>query len=448
MRLSPLDRSILSIALPSIISNITVPLLGMVDVAITGHMGDVAASSSLPASFYVSAIAVGGMLFNVMYWLFGFLRMSTSGETAQAFGRKDECSQFFILIKALLLAALFSVALLLLSPMVRDLALWYISPEAEVATLARTYFNICIWGALPSLGLFVLNGWYIGMQNSRIPMYVAIGQNVLNILASLSLVYIFRMRIEGVAYGTLLAQWMAFLAAILFFVKRYRPIWSSQRHSLPSLGVLLRQTLSFNTTNRQHLSLFLRTLCLIVVHFMFIAAGAAQGSVELAVNTLLMQFFTIYSYFMDGFAYAGEALVGKSIGAGDRAECQLMVKRLFLWGGAVALLFVVMYLFGGDLFMSALTDDVQVLQRISTYLPWTLLLPLCGMASFMWDGIYIGATAVRQMLISMAISMLVFLLGYYTLVPLYANHGLWLSFLAYLSCRGLMQTIMRRNIFP
>jgi MATE family multidrug resistance protein len=180
---------------------------------------------------------------------------------------------------------------------------------------------------------------------------------------------------------------------------------------------------------------------------MFIAAGAAQGSVELAVNTLLMQFFTIYSYFMDGFAYAGEALVGRSIGAGDREEYHNLIRRLFLWGGAVALVFVALYLFGGDHFMSVLTDDVQVLQRIDTYLPWTLLLPLCGMASFMWDGIYIGATAVREMLISMAVSMLVFLLGYYTLVPLYANHGLWLSFLAYLSCRGLMQTIMRRKIF-
>lgn len=447
MRLSSLDRNILSIALPSIISNITVPLLGMVDVAITGHMGDVAVHDAMPASFYVSAIAVGGMLFNIMYWLFGFLRMSTSGETAQAFGRQDSFSQFYILVKALLLASLFSVVLLLLSPLVRDIAMWYIHPETEVDALARTYFNICIWGTLPSLGLFVLNGWYIGMQNSRIPMLVAIGQNVLNILASIVLVYAFHMRIEGVAYGTLLAQWMAFLVAILFFFKRYSSLWKSQRHSLPSLRVLWRQTLGFNATNRQHFSLFLRTLCLIVVHFMFIAAGAAQGSVELAVNTLLMQFFTIYSYFMDGFAYAGEALVGRSIGAGDREEYHNLIRRLFLWGGAVALVFVALYLFGGDHFMSVLTDDVQVLQRIGTYLPWTLLLPLCGMASFMWDGIYIGATAVREMLISMAVSMLVFLLGYYTLVPLYANHGLWLSFLAYLSCRGLMQTIMRRKIF-
>ena len=444
-----LDRRIFGIALPSIVSNITVPLLGLVDVAVCGHLGSLDADASLPSSYYVGAIAVGGMLFNIIYWMFGFLRMGTSGETAQALGRRNLSAVSLLLVRSLLLSTVLALALMLLSPLVRECALWYISPEPQVANLARTYFNICIWGALPSLGLFALNGWYIGMQNSRIPMLVAIGQNLLNILCSLLLVYVADLRIEGVAYGTLLSQWMAFAIAAMLCLRYYRKLWHRPDFRLPSLGTLLRQALSPRTvSNRQNFSLFLRTLCLIVVHFMFIAAGAAQGSVELAVNTLLMQLFTIFSYFMDGFAYAGEALVGKAVGACNRDNYHAVVRRLFMWGGVVAVFFVALYALGGNAFMSLLTDDSAVLETLSHYRLWTLLLPLCGVASFLWDGIYIGATATRLMLLSMAISMCVFLMGYFFLIPHWGNHALWLSFLSYLACRGVVQTCTRLKILP
>jgi MATE family multidrug resistance protein len=181
---------------------------------------------------------------------------------------------------------------------------------------------------------------------------------------------------------------------------------------------------------------------------MFIAAGAVQGSVELAVNTLLMQLFTIFSYFMDGFAYAGEALVGKAIGAANGGLCRAVVRRLFQWGGGLAILFVGLYAIGGESFMSLLTDDITVLDAVSRYRHWTLLLPICGVASFLWDGIYIGATSPRLMLLSMAISMVLFLTGYYLLIPLYGNHGLWIAFLSYLACRGMVQTLTYRKILP
>lgn len=450
--LSSLDRRIFGIALPSIVSNITVPLLGLVDVAVTGHMGGPAAQSSdlsLPASYYVGAIAVGGMLFNIIYWMFGFLRMGTGGETAQAWGRRDLDGAVLLLVRSLLLALVLALMLMALSPLICEGALWYIAPEAEVATLARTYFNICIWGAVPALGLFAMNGWYIGMQNSRFPMIVAIAQNLLNIVCSIVFVYVLGMRIEGVALGTLLAQWVAFAIALVLCLRFYGRLWRREAFRMPPIGRLLRQALApRSTTNRQNFSLFLRTLCLIVVHFMFIAAGAAQGSVELAVNTLLMQMFTIFSYFMDGFAYAGEALVGKSIGAVNIEVCRSVVRRLFQWGGAVALFFVVLYALGGEWFMSFLTDDVQVLDAVSSYRHWTLLLPVCGVASFLWDGIYIGATSPRLMLLSMAISMVLFLTGYYLLIPLYGNHGLWIAFLSYLACRGMVQTLTYRKILP
>ncbi len=456
---SSVDRRILGIALPSIVSNITVPLLGMVDVAITGHMSADAGSSAigvgiedtaaLSASSYMGAIAVGGMLFNVIYWMFAFLRMGTGGETAQAWGRRDLATVLLLFVRGMLLALMLAVLLMAVSPLVREAALLYIAPEADVAALARTYYNICIWGAVPALCLFVLNGWYIGMQNSRIPMLVAIVQNVLNIVASLFCVYVAGMHIEGVALGTVLAQWAALGIALMLWVRYYGRLWKSWSRALPSSLQLVRQALSPATTsNRQNGALFLRTVCLIVVHFMFIAAGASQGTVELAVNTLLMQFFTIFSYFMDGFAYAGEALVGKSIGAGNSVAYRSVVRRLFVWGGGLALMFALLYYLGGKGFMSVLTDDATVLSCANDYRYWTLLLPLCGVASFLWDGIYIGATATRLMLLSMASSMMLFLVGYYWLVPLYGNHGLWLSFLSYLACRGLIQTWLRKKILP
>lgn len=447
--LSPVDRRILGIALPGIASNITVPLLGLVDVAVTGHMETDTAASSLPPSSYVGAIAVGGMLFNVIYWLFAFLRMGTGGETAQAWGRRDLSGVLALFVRGLLLALLLAFVLMLLSPLVCSLGLHFIAPGSDVASLARTYYNICIWGAVPALSLFVLNGWYIGMQNSRIPMFVATAQNVLNIVASFFFVYVLRMRIEGVALGTVFAQWAAFAIGLFLWTKHYGRLWTTWRCSLPSFGTLLCQALSpVTASNRSNGALFFRTMCLIVVHFMFIAAGASQGTVELAVNTLLMQFFTIFSYFMDGFAYAGEALVGKSIGAKNSLAYHSVVRRLFLWGGGLSLLFVLLYYVGGESFISLLTDDARVLSCAGDYRYWTLLLPVCGVASFLWDGIYIGATSTRLMLLSMASGMLLFLAGYCWLIPLWDNHGLWISFLAYLLCRGLMQTLMREKILP
>lgn len=445
-----IDRRILGIALPSIVSNITVPLLGLADVAVTGHMGEgVADAGSLPAASYVGAIAVGGMLLNVIYWMFAFLRMGTGGETAQAWGRRDLGLVLLLLARGLVLALVLAVLLMAVSPLVCDAALSFIAPEAGVASLARTYYGICMWGAVPALGLFVLNGWYIGMQNSRIPMVVAIAQNVLNVCASLFCVYVLRMRMEGVAIGTVLAQWAALGMALLLWARYYGRLWTAWRGGLPSLGGMLRQALSPATaSNRQNGALFLRTVCLIVVHFMFVAAGASQGTVELAVNTMLMQFFTLFSYFMDGFAYAGEALVGKSIGGGNRAMYGAVVDRLFVWGGGLALLFAMLYYVAGAGFMSVLTDDAVVLSRAADYRCWTVLLPLCGVASFLWDGIYIGATAPRLMLLSMACGMVLFLAGYCWLVPACGNHGLWVSFLVYLACRGIVQTWTRKKILP
>lgn len=426
------DKQILSIALPSIVSNITVPLLGLVDVVITGHLGSAA---------YIGAIAVGGMLFNIIYWMFAFLRMGTSGMTAQAFGARNFPEVVSVLLRAVLVSVMISGVMLCLQVPVRDLSLSIIMPSEEVAAYTRVYFNICIWGAPAALALFALTGWYVGMQNSKIPMAVAIIQNVANIVISFVLVYGLGMKIEGVAMGTVIAQYIGLLVAVVLLFKYY----SRLRKYLCRQFILTREALlKFFLLNKD---IFFRTCCLILVHFFFIAAGAKQGDKELAVNTMLMQLFTLYSYIMDGFAFAGEAMVGKAIGGNMRGIYDETVRRLFRWGWGVAALFTLAYLLFGRAFLSLLTNDAAVLDTARLYQPWTLLFPLCGMAAFIWDGIYIGATATKGMLISMASGMVVFFLLYFTLMPVGGNHGLWIAFVVYLATRGICQTIMRKKIW-
>lgn len=426
------DRQILNIALPSIVSNITVPLLGLIDVAITGHLGSAA---------YIGAIAVGGMLFNIIYWMFAFLRMGTSGMTAQAFGARNLTEVVNVLLRALFVSLAISAVMLCLQVPVRELSLSVIMPSEEVATYTRTYFNICIWGAPAALSLFALTGWYVGMQNSKIPMVVAITQNVANILVSLLLVYGLNMKIEGVALGTVTAQYIGLIVALFLLVLNYLRL---RRYMCLKFVLAGGALLKFFSLNKD---IFLRTCCLILVHFFFISAGAKQGETELAVNTMLMQLFTLYSYIMDGFAFAGEAMVGKAIGGRMRDIYDDTIRHLFRWGWVLAALFTLAYWGLGNPFLSLLTDDAKVIEMAREYQPWTLLFPLCGMAAFIWDGIYIGATATKGMLISMATGMAVFFLLYFNLVPVWKNHGLWVAFVLYLATRGICQTLMRNGVW-
>ena len=311
------DRQILHIALPSIVSNITVPLLGLVDVAIVGHMG---------SAVYIGAVAVGSMIFNLVYWLFAFLRMGSSGLTAQAWGRRDMPETVGILVRAVLIALLIALLLLVLQVPLCRLMFWLIEPTPDVLPLASTYFYMVIWGAPASLCLFVLTGWFIGMQNTRFPMLVSILQNVVNILVSLSLVYGLGMKIEGVALGTVVAQYAGLLVAAGLLWRYYGKILGKQKRisTLPFFNSSILQSFHssilqfFNPSILQfkiYRDLFLRTLCLVAVNLFFTTVSARQGAFVLSVNTVLLQMYLFFSYFMDGFAYAGEALGGKTYGA-------------------------------------------------------------------------------------------------------------------------------------
>ena len=427
-----IDKEIMSIALPSIVSNVTVPLLGLVDVTIVGHMGSAA---------YIGAIAVGSMIFNVIYWVFGFLRMGTSGMTSQAYGAKDWKQLSQMLVRTLSIGVGVGLLFILLQHFIRTGAMAVMQPTADIRAYAATYFNICIWGAPAMLGLYGLTGWYIGMQNTRMPMMVALFQNIINIVASLLFVYWAGMKVEGVALGTLTAQWSGFLFALVALRLRYRRLTLLMRlNALKDKEQMMR----FFTVNRD---IFLRTLFLVAVNLFFTSAGAKQGAVILAVNTLLFQLFTLFSYVMDGFAYAGEAIGGKYFGARNGDAYRSTKHHLFGWAVALTVAYTLLYYLGGESFLHLLTDDGQVVRASLTYLPWAVMIPLTGFAAFVWDGLYIGMTATRGMLISSCLSAIVFFAIYLALSSTMGNHALWLALLAYLAMRGLVQTVIepKRN---
>ena len=427
-----MNRRILHLAIPSIVSNITVPLLGLVDVTIVGHLG---------ATAYIGAIAVGGLLFNILYWNFGFLRMGTSGLTSQAYGRKDKDAEIRVLVQAVSVGLFSALAMLILQYPIERLAFRLLDTSAEVEQYAVTYFRICIWGAPAVLAQYGFTGWFIGMQNSRYPMYIAIVMNVINIVCSSCFVFLFGMKVEGVALGTVVAQYSGVMMAWWLWFYNYKEL----RGRITFRGSLqLIAMRRFFAVNRD---IFLRTLCLIGVTTFFTSTGARQGDVILAVNTLLMQLFTLFSYIMDGFAYAGEALSGRYVGACNLVQLKRAAKALFGWGVGLSLVFTLLYGIGGENFLGLLTNDTVVIETAGHYFYWVLAIPLAGFAAFLWDGILIGATATRFMLWAMLVASGSFFVIYYCFSGATNNHMLWLAFLVYLALRGVMQTLWSRKVF-
>lgn len=425
-KMQNIDKRILSIALPSIVANITVPLLGLVDMAVSGHLGN---------AVYIGAVAVGSMIFNVVYWVFGFLRMGTSGMTSQALGRRDMNDVATTLARSIVVAMAVAAFIIILQKPLGSVALALVGASAEINTEAWHYFRICVWGAPAMLCLYSLTGWYIGMQNTRLPMFISIMQNVVNIVASCTFVYGFGMKVEGIALGTLVAQYAGLLVSITLWATTYgKRILRHVQWQRIMEGTAMRRFFSVNR------DIFLRTLCLVAVNFYFLSAGAAQGAVVLAVNTLLMQLFTLYSYVMDGFAFAGEALCGKHYGAGNHVEFSRTVRRLFGWGFALTVAYTMVYAVGGTGFLRLLTDDIEVVAASAEYAPWAVLIPICGLAAFIWDGVFIGTTNTRGMFAATAAAMLVFFCVYLSLRSEWQNHALWLAFLTFLLTRGAVQS--------
>ena len=431
-----MHKEILSLAIPSIVTNITVPLLGLVDVAIVGHMGDAS---------YIGAIAVGTMMMNVICWLFGFLRMGTSGMTSQAYGRGDSKEAATILFQAIALGAAIGILFVLFQPLLLRLFLFFMRPSDEIRAFASVYFHVCVFGLPAALVMYGLTGWFIGMQDTRTPMTVSIFQNIVNIMTSLLLVYVFGMKVEGVALGTLTAQYSGLLLALYILRRKYASHYQllfSQFTLKPVVYSSFSYKHTLNRFFRVNRDIFLRTLFLVAVNAAFTSVGSRQGDVILAVNTLLFQFFTLYSYIMDGFAYAGEAICGKYYGAGNAPSFHACIRRLFAWGVIMTVVYTAAYYFGANDILHVLSNEQTVIEASEPYLLWVALIPVAGMGAFIWDGVFIGITDSRGMLLWCFVAAIVFAIILSLFFTTMGNHALWLALLSYLLARGVMQTML------
>ena len=396
-----INRDILKLAIPSILANITVPLVGMVDIAIAGHLDTNAATM-------IGGIAIGSMLFDLLYWNFGFLRIGTGGLAAQAYGRGDrrECAR--ILTRALGLSLAIALVLITIQWIFVKAAFLVVDCTPEVRDLASQYFFIRIWAAPATLSLMAFKGWFIGMQDSVSAMICDITVNGMNIVASFLLALgltigdttlIPAIGFSGIAAGTVTAQWTGLTVALVLLAVKYRKGTMDQMSHEDLKGLFKgSETRRFFVMNTD---LFVRSLCFIAIYIGFTVISARYGDLLLAVSSILMKLLMIFSYFTDGFAYAGEALTGRYVGAGDRPMVRQTVKWTFIWSMGLAFAFMLIYQFAGVPMLKMMTSDHAVVEAAKDYLPWLLLMPIVGCAAFTWDGIYIGATASKDMRNSM-----------------------------------------------
>lgn len=436
---SIMNKAILRLALPNIVSNITVPLLGLVDISIVGH---------LESENYIGAIARASAIFNLIYWNFSFLRMGTSGFTAQFFGAENKPEQVNILIRSLFIALIGSIFIISCQSLILKLGYFIFDTNQEIKVFVAEYFRIYIWAAPAILGMYAFNGWFVGMQDAKTPMFIAIGINVVNIALSLLFVYVLGMKIDGVALASLCAQYVGLISAfiICFFKHANLRIYINLS--------ILKNITEFVPLFRVNTDILIRTLALVAVTTFFMSASSHDNtSYIIDVNALLMQLFILFSYFMDGFAYAAEALTGKLIGAQKRNELKSLIRHLFKWGFAIVLLFTITYSLFLDKILNILTDKQNLIDLALHYKFWVYIIPVAGFSAFLWDGIFIGATASRQMRNSMLIAAVsffsIYFVFYYFFTSFFdrnSNNILWFVFILYLSMRGLTQMVMARNI--
>lgn len=396
----------------------------------------------LESASYIGAIALGGTIFSVLYSFFSFLRAGTTGFTAQALGSNDKIETIYSLYRAICIGIPIIILILSLQTPIAKLSNILLDGSEEVKTLAINYFYIRIWAAPPNILLYCLNGWFVGMQNTKIPMFIAILINVMNIIFSIIFVIVLNQNVIGVALGTVLAQYCGLLLAIILLIKNYRSYFVKiNKDILFDINKIKR----FFKINRD---LMIRSFLLIISIAFFTNQSAKLGDNILAVNMILLQSFYIFSYFTDGFAYAGEALVGKFVGSKDKDNLSKAIRLLLLWGFSISIPFTILYAIFPSTFVKIISNNPNILTEVEPYYIYMILIPIITFAAFIWDGIYIGATASKAIRNTMIIaSVFIFLPAWYILTPILGNHGLWISFLCFMVARGASMTLMaKRNI--
>ena len=420
--LSPLTyRRVWTLAWPMIVSSASTPILGLVDTAVIGHLG---------AAVYLGAIALGALIFNFIYWGLGFLRMGTTGLTAQAHGAGSELEVRLALARAAGLGIAIGLVLVLVQGPLGHAAFSVIGGSMQVEALARDYYAIRIWGAPATLVTYAVVGWFIGLQRTRLALAVQIGLNGLNIALDLLFVIGFGWGVAGVALGTLIAEVTTAVGALLLALgvggTVPRAAW---RRALEPAA--LRRLLSVNG------DIFIRTVCLVLAFAWFTAQGARFGDVLLAANFVLLQFFSFAAFFLDGFAYATESLVGHAVGARLKTRLGQAVSLSTQWAGGAAVGLTLVLALAGPLFIDALTSVPEVREAARAFLPWAALNPVIAVWCFQLDGIFIGATRTADMRNMMIVSLAIYLAAWAVLTPLFGNHGLWAAFTLFFAVRGV-----------
>ncbi len=430
----PGNRDVWRIAAPLILSNISVPLLGMVDTGVTGHLDNAA---------YLGAVAIGATIFGILYTGVNFLRMGTTGIAAQCFGANDYDGLRVSLGQAVIVALLIAMALIALHVPIGNIAMSLIGAEPDVQAFALEYFSIRIWSAPATLASYALIGWFIGLQNARVPLIIVLTINVVNILLDLYLVLALHMTVDGVALASVIAEYSGVMVGLTFAaieLRRHPGHWQAEKL------IRVREYAAFFSVNGH---LFVRTIALVSTFAFVTAQGARMGGLVLAANAVLMNLQTLTSFALDGVAHAAEALVGKAVGERRREALEQAVRLTLRWSFIFAICFCMAYALLGKLLIYTLTDLVDVRDTALQYLPWLVISPIVSVWSFLYDGVFVGATRAREMRNIMVISaLLVFLPAWYLLQD-FGNHGLWLAFTIFMASRGIgMHIIYRRKVLP
>ena len=429
-----MNKEIFRIALPNIIANISIPLLGIVDTALMGRMDD-------PA--YIGAIALGGIIFNILYWGFGFLRPGTTGLTAQAYGQDNEAECFRLLYRSASIGFGLGILILIFHVPLGQLCFHLLSGSSAVEGLAEDYFKIRVLAAPAVICGFALRGWFFGVQDAISPMILMILANLLNILFSWYLVIIQGLGVEGVAYGTCLAQWITFVAAILIIIIKHKVKVVQYFDRLVFKSKELKR---FLTVNRD---MFIRNIGLILVFSYFTDYSSQVSDSYLAINQMMIQLFYFMSYAVDGFAYASESLVGKYLGAQSISKVKEVIRRCLIYGMGFACIFATGFLIGGSKLIQLMTSNIELIQGADGLMIWLALVSIAGALAFIWDGVFSGATAAKALRDSMIISTLVFFIVVYALKTSHPEIAVWLGLVAFMFTRSLIQIFLyKTKILP
>ena len=430
----PEDRDVWRIAAPMMLSNVSVPLLGMVDTGVTGH---------LESPAYLGAVAIGATIFGFLYTGVNFLRMGTTGIAAQRFGADDNDGLRVSLGQALIVSLLIALALLALQIPLGRFALGLIGGEQEVQLFAAEYFYIRIWSAPGTLANYVLIGWFLGLQNARVPLYIFLTINLTNIVLDLFFVLQLGMKVDGVALASVIAEYTGVVVGLFFAARALR----ERSGSWPVARLFnIRAYAAFFSVNA---NLFVRTMALMFAFAFVTAQGARLGGVILAANAVLMNLQNLTSFALDGFAHAAEAMVGKAVGQKRRNVLERSVRLALKWSLIFAVGFCLIYVAVGPMLIRLLTDLPEVRSTALQFLPWLIISPLVSVWSFLYDGVYVGATRAREMRNLMLVSTFIIFLPAWFLLKGYGNHGLWLAFTLFMASRGIgMHFWYKQRVMP